>query len=118
MISSAMRSVSLGLALAAAGCTSTAGQQPGAGGSVPAAPGPSAPAPAGKPDEPTFALRPYVWGASITGDVSADSDDGTGIAAGFEGLDHLDGALLLAGDARISDDLMLLGDFVWVSLEG
>ena len=113
MISSS-RSVALLLVLAAAGCTVPAGQQPGA-----AAPVSTAPAPAGKPAEPAFALRPYLWAAGISGNGSADSDDGTGIATDFGGLlDHLDGALLLASEARLDDALALLGDFVWLSLEG
>lgn len=77
------------------------------------------PAPAGEPAEPPFALRPYLWAAGLSGDASADSDSGTGIAADFGGLlDHLDGGLLLASEARLGDDVVLLGDFVWLSLEG
>ena len=79
---------------------------------------PAVPPPAGEGAELAFALRPYLWAAGISGDMSADSDDGTGIAADFGGLDHLDGALLLASEARLDDGVVLLGDFVWVSLEG
>lgn len=80
---------------------------------------PAVPARAGEPSEPAFALRPYLWAAGIVGDVSADSDGGTGVAAQFDGLlDHLDGGLLLASEARLDDKVALLGDFVWLSLEG
>ena len=111
MISSASRSVPLLLALAAAGCAMPAGQHPGAPGPLPAR--------AGEPAEPTFAVRPYLWAAGIVGDMSADSSGGTGVAAEFDGLlDHLDGGLLLASEARLDDNVRLLGDFVWVSLAG
>jgi len=80
---------------------------------------PAVPARAVAPARPTFALRPYLWAAGISGDASADSDDGTDITSDFGGLlDHLDGALLLASEARLDDDVALLGDFVWLSLAG
>lgn len=64
------------------------------------------------------AVEPYLWAASVDGNVRLGSGGGASVGADFdELLDDLEAAAMLAVEARFGNGFGLLGDITWFDLE-
>ena len=65
-----------------------------------------------------LAVMPYLWAAGVSGEASLGNGPSAGTEVDFADLlDNLEGAVMLAAEARIGRDLGLLGDVTWLALE-
>ncbi len=78
--------------------------------SAPPPPADEPPVPGARDD--AVAITPYLWAAAIAGEAE---DEETEVEGDFpSALDFLEAGLMLAVDARLSDEVHVLGDVAWV----
>ena len=66
----------------------------------------------------SVAVEPYVWAASVDGDVRLANGAWASVEADFDDLlDDLEAAAMLAVEARFGSGFGLLGDLTWFDLE-